>query len=224
MACIHHQGNAKQSINHMNRTCHRRSSESYNHITITEAARVCLTGGSSSSSASGCYRHSPVQSSLAHQPSSSSLIQIPIENQIKIRPKDRRGKGQPGCCRPIRTGPPTPLQTCSTNYSPFPRSRHLAPKQEIAIAIANKGKPEDPPSPSDRSASPELSLFLRFRFCREGSTASTRTLCTNHFLFQTVPQISSNVRTRRNKGKKEEKIIISANPNPSPKIQSKSNF
>lgn len=144
MACIHHQGNAKQSINHMNRTCHRRSSESYNHITVTEAAHVCLTGGSGSSSVSGRYRYSPVWSSPAHQPSPSTSIQIPIENQIKIRPKDRHGKGQPGWCRPVRTGPPTPLQMHSTNDSPLPHTRHPGPKQEIAIAIANKGKPEDP--------------------------------------------------------------------------------
>lgn len=161
----------------------------------------------------------PVQPTSYPSPRPSRSI---IENQIKIRPRIDMEKIKPRWYRPVRTGPPTPLQILLTNNSPLQRTRHPAPKQEIAIAIANKAKPENPPSPIRQVGEPRALAFPRSRFCREGSTASTRTLCSNHFLFQTVPQISSSMRNKKKKEyrKKKNNMIIRADPNPNPKIQS----
>lgn len=54
------------------------------------------------------------------------------------------------------------------NDSRLPRTRHPAPKQEIAIAIANKVNPENPPSPIRQVGEPRALAFSSLSLLPQG--------------------------------------------------------
>jgi hypothetical protein len=90
------------------------------------------------------------------------------------------------------------------NNSPLPRTRHPAPKQEIAIAIANKVKPENPPSPIRQVGEPRAHAFSSLSLLPQGKhSINTNALLEPLFVSDRPADIIKREKTRENKEKEE---------------------